>query len=438
MIFLHATWFLILFLLLLKSISVSGFFAHRRVHPVLFQLMFILKVCAGIVMTFIYSQFYTQRNTADIFKYFDDSGVMWQAIHDGHPAHFAKMITGIDSQNPELDVYYRQMISWDEREALYNDSRIIIRCNALLRFVSAGNYYIHMLAMCYITLVALTMLFHAIATLLEEKFMLIFFSVFCLPSVVFWYSGMLKDGILIAALSTFIYGLFVHNKPDERILKIPLLILSFIVLLFLKTYILLIVLPGLFLLKMLNENNSLIKSTAIWITTYSIWIMTLFCIGLIFPKFNFVDMMILKQQNFFQLAQQMKAGSYFEIAPIHSVKDLIINAPAAFYNVMLRPFITDNRSPVVLIAAIENLLILGIAVYAIINKQKIPTKQNNIFLFCGAFSLLLFILIGLIVPVAGAIVRYKVTALPFFVLLFVILVDKVKAKAHLRSLRIIK
>lgn len=178
--------------------------------------------------------------------------------------------------------------------------------------------------------------------------------------------------------------------------------------------------------------------TSKWVVVYTIWLLMLLGVGFVFPLFNFVDMMALKQHNFFLLAQQMKAGSYFQINEIKSFADLLINSPQAFFNVMFRPFIYENRSPVVLMAAIINVLIVSAGVYAIVNRKSIPSKQFEWILFSMVFVLLLFVLIGLVVPVAGAIVRYKVTALPFLFLIFVILVDKEKAKKHLRLFRIIK
>lgn len=147
----NAVWAICVFLILLWLIGRFKFFSHRRVHPVLFQIIFIIKVAAGIVMTLIYSNFYTDRSTADIFKYFDDSRIMVSALTDGHSDDFFKMVSGVDSRNPELDVYYSKMNSWDERESLYNDSRIVIRLNALLHAVSFGNYYIHMIVICFLS-----------------------------------------------------------------------------------------------------------------------------------------------------------------------------------------------------------------------------------------------------------------------------------------------
>ena len=47
-------------------------------------------------------------------------------------------------------------------------------------------------------------------------------------------------------------------------------------------------------------------------------------------------------------------------------------------------------------------------------------------LFCLSIVLLLFTLIGLITPIMGAIVRYKVPGLPFLLIFLLLLLDKEK------------
>ena len=52
---------------------------------------FLIKVFAGIAMWGIYSFYYSDRNEADIFKYFDDSQVMYEAVHE-NPKDYLNMM----------------------------------------------------------------------------------------------------------------------------------------------------------------------------------------------------------------------------------------------------------------------------------------------------------------------------------------------------------
>ena len=63
------------------------------------QLVFLLKFGAGLSLTWIYTNYYTDRSTADLYKLFDDSKFMYEAIFD-KPKDFFKMISGLDNNAP--------------------------------------------------------------------------------------------------------------------------------------------------------------------------------------------------------------------------------------------------------------------------------------------------------------------------------------------------
>jgi len=57
--------------------------------------------------------------------------------------------------------------------------------------------------------------------------------------------------------------------------------------------------------------------------------------------------------------------------------------------------------------------------------------------FCAGFVLILFILTGIATPVMGAIVRYKVPALPFLLIVFLLIIDKDKLLKKIAFLKFI-
>jgi hypothetical protein len=125
------------------------------------------------------------------------------------------------------------------------------------------------------------------------------------------------------------------------------------------------------------------------------------------------------QQDFINVANLSNAGSTFEIRLLHeSVISIIFNTPEALFNVLFRPFFYGGITPMIQIASCENLLILMVMIYAFTHRIKLREEIKGLWLMCLALCLYLFIIIGLTVPVEGAIVRYKVPALPFLFILF--------------------
>jgi hypothetical protein len=86
--------------------------------------------------------------------------------------------------------------------------------------------------------------------------------------------------------------------------------------------------------------------------------------------------------------------------------------PMALVNALLRPFPQDVTSPLMLIAIGENLLLLLLLILALTRMDKALLAQP-LFWLCVSFAIVILILTGLVTPVVGAIVRYKVPALPF-------------------------
>ena len=79
-----------------------------EVSAKVFQLMFIIKVIAAFALYIIYTQFYTDRAYADIFRYYDDSAVIYDTFLN-RPYDFFRMLTGIDGDAADLQVYYDTM-----------------------------------------------------------------------------------------------------------------------------------------------------------------------------------------------------------------------------------------------------------------------------------------------------------------------------------------
>jgi hypothetical protein len=150
-------------------------------------------------------------------------------------------------------------------------------------------------------------------------------------------------------------------------------------------------------------------------------------IPLLWPGFNLTDLLYRKQQAFFLLAENAKAGSVISIPVLDpGILSLLMNAPYGFFTSLLRPLITDSESVMILISAVENTLILLFGAYCLFNIRIQNLKGSVIPAFCIFYCVSLYVLIGMITPILGAIVRYKAQALPFLVILFIIIADRRK------------
>ena len=416
---------IVLLTIVLRKLS---FYRLPGINPRWVVLIFYLKILAGIVMFYIYTHYYPDRKTADIFRYFDDSKYMYNALWR-RPLDFFCMLTGIRNDAPHFDFYYQQMNNWYRvyESNIYNDSHTIIRFNALLRVFSFGFYQVHSVIMCFVSLTGLVALYRFFYKLFLDKTRLLFVAVFLLPSVVFWGSGVLKEGLLIFALGVF---LFIIQKILERkfsVLKLIFLAGGLLLLFVTKFYILFVLFPmviGYVWCKLSDDKLCLLK--------FSLVIMLVTCVVLfaqvLIPEVNIPQIIAQKQHDFIGLAKSVNSGSLISDHVLQpNWVDLLKHAPNAFFQTLTQPRIFEKLSPLTLAAALENVLIYLAIIIAIFFRKKVKKIPSEILLSIGFFAGI-YILIGLTTPVVGAMVRYKVPALIFLMITIVYFIDVQKMK----------
>lgn len=394
------------------------------------QLIFILKILAGTTLVAIYTYYYKDRSTADVFKYFDDGRVMFNAIKHS-PADYFQMLFGIGNDTPHFAQYYNEMNNWYRvyESNLYNDSHTIIRFNALIMLFSGGYIGVHTVVMCFVALTGLTALYKTFAPSFTDNKMLPAIAIFLIPSVVFWGSGVLKEGLLFFAIGLACYNLEMLLNGNRQWFRWVVFFGALALMFFCKMYVLIALLPGVMAhtwIKLTSAKHIYLK----YLTVITLCTVAAVNIKLVLPKDDFLETLSEKQRDFMGLAQSMNSGSIIHINRLEpTFKSFVLNAPEAFFNTLCRPFIWQAKSPFEWMAAIENVIIIALIIFALLKIDWQKLKQPMV-PFCFTFVLVLFVLSGIATPVVGALVRYKTPALPFLVVTL-LLVSKIKMPASI-------
>ena len=201
------------------------FFNDGTLPRKLIVLGFLIKLAAGTALGWVYSSYYSDRTKADTYRYFDDSEVLYSSIHES-PSSYWKMVSGWDSDSPELQAYYDQMNYWYDTYSPINDNRAMIRTNAFLRLFSGGHYHIHLVFVCFLALIGVVAATKALAKFHPEYSTPFFLLFILLPSVVFWGSGLMKDSLGVFTLGLTIHALTnIKTKQDYSLKHIAIWIL---------------------------------------------------------------------------------------------------------------------------------------------------------------------------------------------------------------------
>lgn len=461
-------------------------------------LVFAIKVLFGVVLIEIYSHFYTTRSAADAFKYYDDAKVIYATLWS-HPLDYLRMTFGINSDALDLYPYYQKMNNWylADSYTFYNDSRSVIRFNALVFPFAFGRYVVHMIFMCFLSLCGLVALFKAFMPFFKQRLASLAIAIFLVPSVLFWGSGVLKEGLILFASGYLIYYFFKLLNEDNKLQTSLYFFLFTGLMVLIKVHILISLVPGFCIVwwHMRKPQSSIYLKTAI--AVFALFTLA-FVVSFTKEERNPFYMLAQKQKDFVNLA---KGGFYFEeqnnykdtfyveekdrakvllsndsvnwrladgvkfyrwtkeeltdtfiqknqqnssyrllmhldssgsriyvpgIEP--NVWSVVMSLPVALSNVLFRPFVFEAANYLSLFAALENLWICFFMLLMFLF-FKVPKKEEQaIFIFCFSFVLILFSIIGLTTPVMGAIVRYKIPALPYLFLLFMLLTDAEKLR----------
>ncbi|HET6244165.1 MAG: hypothetical protein H0V01_07305 [Bacteroidetes bacterium] len=389
--------------------------------------IFLLKILCGFILWLIYTHFYNYRDTSDAFKYFDDAAIIYNSLFV-NPLHFLQMLSGVNAEGEHLMVYYEQTTHWFKEYdyGLYNDNRTVIRLNAFVYLFSFGHYAVHIVFWCFLSLSGLVAIFKMIHPILTDKTKELVFAVFLLPSVLFWGSGVLKEGILLFSFGLFLYyfNKIVYEKFSIK--SLAWITGTFILLIFTKGYVLLALIPSIASLTVIKVTSNKYIGLKFALTHL---VVLLIAINLyrIDQEFDVLFYLFQKQKDFINVAELMDAKSFIKTRIFEpNWKSLFLNTPEAVFNVLTRPFIFESTGILILAAALENLMIMGIAILFICFYKKPNKEQLPLLFFSVFFVLSLAAIIGFVTPILGAIVRYKIPLLPFLLTIFIIFLDKDK------------
>ncbi|MPM02545.1 hypothetical protein SDC9_48794 [bioreactor metagenome] len=385
---------------------------------------FYLKVLAGLGLTYIYTSYYPDRSKADIFKYFDDSEVMYQSIHSS-PSDYLHMVSGINNDNRHFDtLYYSKMNNWYRKyeTVTYNDSHTIIRINAVIRLVSFGFFQVHNLIFIILSFIGLLALYKTFCRYFTEYKYWLFAAVFMIPSVIFWSSGAMKESILFFAIGVFLYS-FQQILFSSICMKWFLLAaVGIFFLFFTKMYVLAVLVPVLaanLWIVLTGNRHALAKQ----IISLLFFVNLAVLIGWYYPAYNVFDLFVGKQHDFVGLARFENAGSLIEPVPVEPhFSSFLLYSPQAIVNTLFRPYPWEISSFLMLPAIAENLLLMLFVILAVFFHKK-EIRHARIIWFCVFFALGLSVITGITTPVLGALVRYRVPLLPFLYIAVFLIID---------------
>jgi len=294
---------------------------------------------------------------------------------------------------------------------------LLVKLLAIFNIISRGNYYLNVLLYNLLTLVGNLYLFKAICIWFPEK-RKIAFTICCLfPPLLFWTSGIHKDGIVFTCTAVILY--FISTKSLSIYQRIIGGIFVFALLFLFRNFVALSLMPWLiaFFISLWYRK----KVVAVYIVTLCVGVL-LFTVSSLGPSAtNFPKKLQERQAQYLQL----KGNSYMYTPSLTgSFKSYIQLLPIAINHAFCRPYFTESTGVLALISAIESYAMIAIWCVAIVFfRKQFSILQHPFLLLLLFFACTNYLLIGFTVPFTGAIVRYRVIFELFLLIISVLIID---------------
>lgn len=463
--------------------------------PVVLPFALVIKYGYAFFFLVIYTEYYGGGElTADAGRFFEESKTLFN-VFQASPVDFFQFLFGLNDSPEFINTYLESTNHWNAgTQFILNDSRNVMRANAVLMFISNGSVYIHFIIFSFISFLGAFDLFQFVRKNSTIHSGVLLFVILLAPSIAFWSSSIIKEPLLMTGLFIFIRGVFDDLSIKKRSWRI---VLGIILLIGFKPYVLVAVLVGVcfyiyakyfYLKRWVQLSSFLILATIVLLLSGKMSTIThviskkqedfinvrdggLYLDAdeghyyyIYYNNRNNFDIQgrkaVLKEptgakymsieDNFnrqpinltnvgdtFNIAVQMsQAGSGFDITPIKdNFSTMLIMVPEVFFNTFVRPIPTQSKSWLAFPAFLENIIyLLGLVLALFIYPRKTTRRTNNFLWSFAIIGTLISLIVGWTTPVAGAIVRYIIPAQAMLLLIILIKLDWLRIVGKFKNL----
>ena len=381
-----------------------------------------VKCLGAVVFCLIYSKYYVGGDTT---SYFDGAyRIMKLAFFDFD--QFVKIL--LDDRGPDL---YRSLSNYNlccPQFIKDGNSFAVIRFTAPLALIGSFSYYNTTIVLAAISFSGPWKLFRLFSSYYPEAQKQIAIAILYVPSVLFWGSGILKDTYTFSAACWFTWSIYQIFIKREKVFKNAIiLVISSWLIISIKPYIFVSLLPGT-LIWISFKRISMIKNTLLkTIFAPAILLAGFLAISSVMSSlsdklgsFSDIDKAAKRAQ---ETSQDLKRETYgknsFDLGEFDGSPASVARIfPMAIFAGLFRPFIWEVNNIVMLFSALENAFLLFVFLKTLLLSKFYKffsfILSDPLLLFCFLFSIFFAGSVGIATSNFGALVRYKIPCIPFF------------------------
>jgi hypothetical protein len=388
-----------------------------------------VKIFGAIFIGMLYQYYYGGGDTFNYYRF----GKIINSAADESLVKWINLLFHIpDYYNPEY-YSYTSSIPWYNATANYT----VCSLTAITSFITLGTYLPAAVIFAYISFSGMWALFRTFASLYPRLSRPIAVSVLFIPSTFIWGSGIFKDTICMFALGWLTYSSFRFLvQKDFSLRNILIAIMSFILIATVKIYILIGFMPALIMWILFTYTQKIPGLGSRLLLKGFVMAATLG--GFVFFMQRFGDEYLGKYSldNIEETAESTRRwitysssrseGSTYNLGDFDpSITGMAAKFPLAVNVTLFRPYIWESDKVIIFLSAIEAFLFLSLTLKVLfsigLRRCWRSISTNPTVQFCLIFSLIFAFAVGISSYNFGALSRYKIPCLPFYMLALVLI-----------------
>ena len=395
----------------------------------------ITKLFGAVALAFIYTFYYGGGDTTEYFK----GGKILSNLLFEKPIDYFRLLLS-NSGNFAPDLKYINKSIWYSRS---NEEWFMVKIVSVINLFSFNRYLISNIYISMFAFMGAWHMFKSFNYFFPKKYSISFISIFLLPSVIFWGSGILKDTITLSALGIFFYYFtMIVFKNKYSIINFIILFITGYIIIKLKAYILIGFIPGLLIGVFINYKNKIKNSLVRKVLS------PIFLVGVsIFGTYTLISVMAVSEEYKIDGIEQRAKGFHswhttlggstynlgeIEYTPIGILKKV----PEAVNVTFFRPYLWEANSAVTLLSSIESLVLFLLFSYTLLKfriRWFTTIFKNKFLTLAFVYTIFFGFAVGFTSYNFGALARYKIPVLPFFGFILLYFYSEIKVRKSLKN-----
>ncbi|MBL7951203.1 MAG: hypothetical protein JNM62_05740 [Flavobacteriales bacterium] len=403
------------------------------------------KLFGGVVFSLIYFYYYAGGDTIGYFF----SAIALRNMAVENPMEYFSQMLGDNS-----------MMAWTKYslrtgkplQYLYFDDRtfVVIRLVSIFTFLTFKSYLITTLVIASLSFFGPWACYRTFVSYYPQLYRKLATAFLFMPSAIFWGSAILKDTFTFSAVCWWVHAVDEVFFKRRNISKNYLIIgVSGLLLIVIKPYIFMVLFPAsvlwLLYFRVVRMRNLLFRFVLLPIAVVvmvGVSVLVLSRLGNMLDKFALDEALQTIQVTQSDLSNAKAYGhNSFNIGEFDGTWFGVVSKfPIAVNAALFRPYLWESKSVVMAMSGAENLWVLAITVVALFR------AGPRFFLRCMAgvplllmtttFSILFAFTVGVTTPNFGALVRFKIPMVPFFISTMYVIVYLSRIKWALEDQRL--